>query len=110
MEVDVANNIKYVNQPEEILTELNHSKVCGNVIGIIAISLGPIMMMTGIVDILELKNDYLIILKATDLLGFKIPEEKIFLSEIVRVHSFRTQFDDPFHIQLREIKGWEPTA
>lgn len=104
MEVRVEENLTFVNQPEEIVKELNHSKNFGNVIGIFALSLGPIMMMTAVEDIIEIKNDKLIILKETDLLGIKIPEEQIFLSEIVRVHSFRTHFDDPFHVQLRDWK------
>lgn len=104
MEVRVEENLTFVNQPEEIVKELNHSKNFGNVIGIFALSLGPIMMMTAVEDIIEIKNDKLIILKETDLLGIKIPEEQIFLSEIVRVHPFRTHFDDPFHVQLRDWK------
>ena len=104
MEVQVEQGLAYVNQQDDILRELNRSKNFGNVIGIFALSLGPIMMMTAVEEIIEIKNDRLIILKETDLLGIKIPEEQIFLSEIVRVHSFRTLFNDPFHVQLREMK------
>lgn len=103
MEVQVEETLAYVNQPEEILKHLLHSKNYGNVIGIFAISLGPIMMMTAVEDIIEVKNDRLIVLKETDLLGIKIPEEQILLSEIVSVHPFRTQFDDPFHVRLRKM-------
>jgi hypothetical protein len=108
MDVQVDQILTYLNQPEEIIKELIHSKVFGNVIGIFALSLGPTMMMTAVEDIIEIKNDKLIVLKETDLLGIKIPEEQIFLSEIVRVHPFRTQFDDPFHVQLRERKHPSP--
>jgi hypothetical protein len=104
MEVQTEQSLSYVNQPEEIMKELLHSMQFGNVIGIFALSLGPIMMMTAVDNIVDIKNDKLIVLKETDLLGLKIPEEQIFLSEIVRVHPFRTQFDDPFHVQLREMK------
>jgi hypothetical protein len=108
MNIQVEETLTFLNQPDEIIKELNHSKVFGNVIGIFALSLGPIMMMTAVEDIIEIKNDKLILLKETDLLGTRLPEEQIFLSEIVRVHPFRTQFDDPFHVQLREKKGPSP--
>lgn len=102
MEVQKENLLSYVSSFDEILTELNNSKTYGNVIGIFAISLGPIMIMTAVDEIVDIKNDKLIILKETDLLGTKLPEEQIFLSEIVRVHAFKTRFDDPFHVKLRE--------
>ncbi|HEY0656033.1 MAG TPA: hypothetical protein VGD65_23020 [Chryseosolibacter sp.] len=102
MEVRNEHLLTYVNRPEEILEELYHSKTFGNVVGIFAISLGPIMIMTAVDDIIDIKHDKLIVLKETDLLGIKVPEEQIFLSEIVRVHSFKTRFDDPFHVKLRE--------
>jgi hypothetical protein len=101
MEVRDQHLMTYVNNPDEILEELQHSKTFGNVVGIFAISLGPIMIMTAVDDIVDIKHDKLIVLKETDLLGIKVPEEQIFLSEIVRVHSFKTHFDDPFHVRLR---------
>lgn len=102
MEVRDEQQLTFVNQPAEILDELYHSKAHGNVVGIFAISLGPIMIMTAVDDIIDIKHDKLIVLKETDLLGIKVPEEQIFLSEIVRVHPFKTRFDDPFHVKLRE--------
>ena len=107
MQIAVQEQLEYVNKPDEIIKELLNSKLNGNVLGICAISLGPSMVMTAVEDILEIKNDFLIVLKETDLLGMKLPEEQIFLSEIVRVHPFKTLFDDPFHVQLRQMKSGE---
>jgi hypothetical protein len=107
MQVASQQQLEYVNTPDEIIRELNHSKLYGNVLGICAISLGPAMIMTAVEDIMEIKNDFLIVLKDTDLLGMKLAEEQILLSEIVRVHAFKTLFDDPFHVQLREMKSGE---
>jgi hypothetical protein len=104
MEGQGESNFTYINDQAEIVEALKHSREHGNVIGICAISLGPSMIMTAVEDILEIKHDKLIFLKETDLLGIKVPEQQIFLSEIVRVHPFRTQFDDPFHVQLRDMK------
>lgn len=104
MELEAEQQLNYVNKSDEIIKELQHSKMHGNVLGICAISLGPSMIMTAVEEILEIKNDLLIFLKETDLLGIKLPEVQIFLSEIVRVHPFRTLFDDPFHVQLRGMK------
>jgi hypothetical protein len=101
MEVQNEKVLTYVNEPEEILAILDYSRRVGNVVGIFAISLGPTMIMTAVDDIIDIKNDKLIILKETDL-GLKLQDEQIFLSEIVRVHAFRTLFDDPFHVRLRE--------
>lgn len=103
MEVQIESTLTYVNQPEEILRELKSSKENGTVIGIFALSLGPTMIMTAVDDVVEIKNDVIILLKETDLLGIRLPEEQIFLSEIVRVHPFKTHFDDPFHVYLRSI-------
>lgn len=102
MEVHDEQTLTYINRPDDILEELRHSKTFGNVVGIFAISLGPIMIMTAVDDIVDIKYDKLIVLKETDLLGIKVPEDQIFLSEIVRIHSFKTRFDDPFHVKLRE--------
>jgi hypothetical protein len=102
MEVQNENLLLYVSKPDDMLQELTHSKMYGNVIGIFAISLGPVMIMTAVDEIVDIKNDKLIILKETDLLGIKVPEEQILLSEIVRVHTFKTQYNDPFHVKLRE--------
>lgn len=98
----MTEQLQYLSRKEEIVRELYNSKLRGTVLGISAISLGPGMIMTAVEDILEIKNDLLIVLKETDLLGTKLPEEQILLSEIVRVHPFKTLFDDPFHVQLRE--------
>jgi hypothetical protein len=103
MEVQIENTLTYVNQPDEILRELKSSKENGTVIGICALSLGPCMIMTAVDDVVEIKNDVIILLRETDLLGIRVPEEQIFLSEIVRVHPFKTHFDDPFHVYLRTV-------
>jgi hypothetical protein len=104
MTVEPGEAPKLITDPSEILNELKLSLQNGTVLGICAISMGPGMIMTAVDDIIEIKNDRLIVLKETDLLGIKVPEEQILLSEIVRVHPFRTLFDDPFHVQLRENK------
>lgn len=105
MEVQTEEtSLRYLNHPQEILRALMDSKENGNVIGIFALSLGPIMIMTAVDDIVEIKNDYLIVLKEQDLLGIPVPEEQIFLKEIVRVHPFKTLYNDPFHVRLRQAK------
>jgi hypothetical protein len=71
------------------------------VIGITALSFGPSMIMTAVDDIIEVKNDKIVLLKETDLLGIRLPESQLLLSEIVRVHPLRTKYNDPFHVQLR---------
>ena len=111
METADGGNFSYIINTSDIIKELRHSKEHGNVIGICAISLGPNMIMTAVEELIDIKNDLLIILKETDLLGIKVPEEQIMLSEIVRVHPFRTLFDDPFHVRLRATKtGNQPAS
>jgi hypothetical protein len=103
MELQTDSILTYQNKPEEILNALKMSQESGSVIGIFAISLGPTMIMTAVDQIVDIRNDKLIVLKETDLLGIPVPEEQIFLSEIVRVHSFKTLFDDPSHVKLRNF-------
>ena|SRR5437868_4563063 len=104
MEVQFEQQDRNLRTTDEILKELNSSKINGNVIGITALSLGPGMVMTAVEDIIEVRNDKIIVLRDTDLLGLKILETEILLSEIVWVYPFKTLFDDPFHVQLREKK------
>ena len=101
------HSFSYVGNTTDIISELKHSKEHGNVLGICAISLGPNMIMAAVDEMMEIKKDLLIFLKETDPLGMKLPEDQIFLSEIVRVHPFRTKFDDPFHVKLRELRTRE---
>jgi hypothetical protein len=103
MELQTDNLLTYVSEPDEMLHVLQNSKETGSVVGIFAISLGPIMIMTAVDEIVDIKNDKLIVLKETDLLGICVPEEQIFLSEIVRVHAFKSCFDDPSHVRLRNF-------
>ena len=100
-EVESSERLAYVNRPDDILSTLLQSKTFGTVVGIFAISLGPTMVMTAVDDIIDVKNDKIIVLRETDLLGLKLVDDQILLSEIVRVHSFKTLFDDPFHVKLR---------
>jgi hypothetical protein len=104
MAIQFEQQYRYIRTTDEILAELELSKLNGNVIGITALSLGPGMIMTAIEDVMDVRNDKIVVLKDTDLLGIKIPETEILLSEIVWVHPFKTLFDDPFHVQLREGK------
>src|SRR5690349_15660175 len=110
MELQTDRVLTYVNKPEEILSALTMSKESGSVVGIFAISLGPTMIMTAVDQIVDIRNDKLIVLKETDLLGMPVPEEQIFLSEIVRVHAFKTLFDDPAHVQLRNFYTGRPNS
>jgi hypothetical protein len=105
MEVQFEQENKNLRTTDEIVKELHASKSNGNVIGITALSLGPAMIMTAVEDIIDVRNDKVIVLKDTDLLGIKLAETEILLSEIVWVYPFKTLFDDPFHVQLRERKN-----
>lgn len=104
MELQAENQLNYVTSTDEILKVLMQSLQHGNVISITALSIGPTMVMTAVEDIIDIKNDKIVVLKETDLLGIKIPETEVLLSEIVKVHLMKTLFDDPFHKQLREHK------
>jgi hypothetical protein len=104
MELYSDQQLHWVTSTPDILRELFHSRDHGNVIGITALSLGPSMVMTAVEDIIEVKNDMIVLLKEIDLLGIKIPECDLLLTEIVKVHALRTKYNDPFHVQLRDHK------
>jgi hypothetical protein len=95
------NLVGWLSSPPDILKALLESKENGNVVGINALSLGPAMIMTAVDDVVEVRNDSIVLLKETDLLGIRLPETEILLSEIVGVFPMRTNFNDPFHVRLR---------
>jgi len=102
--VQAEQELDWVTSTNEILKVLRHSRDNGNVVGITALPLGPAMIMTAVDDIIDVKNDKIVLLKETDLLGIALPESEILLSEIVKVHELRTKYNDPFHVQLRMYK------
>lgn len=93
---------------EEILKILWESKENGTVVGITALSLGPAAIMTAIEEIIDIKNDKIVVLKEPDLLGIRLSESEILLSEIVHACPLRTKYDDPFHIHLRGFRRIDP--
>ena len=97
----IDTSLEWLTSTEEILKALLASKENGNVIGITALSFGPTMIMTAVDDVIDVKNDKIVLLRETDLLGIRLPESELLLSEIVRVHPLRTKFNDPFHVRLR---------
>src|SRR4051812_37017447 len=105
MEINSEQQLNYVTALDAILTELIKSKDNGTVIGISALSMGPGMIMSAVEDIIDVRNDKIILLKDSDLLGIKLPESEILLSEIVKVYPLRTKYDDPFHEKLRALRN-----
>jgi hypothetical protein len=99
--------LQWIYNTEEILQALLVSKETGNVIGITALSFGPTMAMTAVDDVIDVKNDKIVLLKENDLLGIRLPESEILLSEIVRVYPLKTKYNDPFHVRLRAYKREE---
>jgi hypothetical protein len=102
MELNSNQQFNWITTSSEILEELIRSRDHGNVIGITALSLGPSMVITAVEEIVDIRNDKIILLKEIDLLGIRIPESDLLLTEIVRVHPLRTKYNDPFHVNLRD--------
>ena len=91
----------WITATSDIERVLIESKENGNVVGITALSFGPTMIMTAVDDIIEVKNDKIVLLKEKDLLGIQLPESELLLSEIVKVLPLKTKYNDPFHVNLR---------
>ena len=102
MELYSSQELHWVTSPSDILRELLHSRDHGNVVGITALSLGPAMVLTAVEEIIEIRNDMIVLVKEIDLLGIKIPECDLLLTEIVKIHPLKTKYNDPFHVRLRE--------
>jgi len=102
MELHSNQQLSWVTTSSEILEELIRSRDHGNVIGLTALSLGPSMVITAVEEIIDIRNDKIILLKEVDLLGIRLPESDLLLTEIVGVHPLRTKYNDPFHIYLRD--------
>jgi len=86
-----------INEPKEILEELNASQANGNAIGIWAPSLGTGLYMCAVENILDddVEHDKVIVLKEKDLNGVPLQAHVLFLQEIEKVFPFQTQYDDP---------------
>jgi len=102
--LELEQTLEWVTNTEEILKILLDSKVNGNVVGITALSFGPTIAMTAVDDIIDVKNDKIVLLKENDLLGIRLTESEILLSEIVRVCPLKTKYNDPFHVRLRDYR------
>lgn len=97
-------SIQWITDAAEILKVLIDSKENGNVIGITALSFGPTIAMTAVDDIVDVKNDKIVLLRENDLLGIKLAESEVLLSEIVSVYPLKTKYNDPFHVRLRDYR------
>jgi hypothetical protein len=102
--LELEQTLQWTTNTEEILKILSDSKANGNVIGINALSFGPTIAMTAVDDIVDVKNDKIVLLKEIDLLGIKLSESEILLSEIVSVCPLKTKYNDPFHVRLRDYR------
>lgn len=102
MPLNIEQALAGTTSSDEILKILIDSKDNGTAVGLTALSLGPTIVMTAVDDIIDVKNDKIVLLKELDLLGIRLPESELLLSEIVKVYPLKTKYYDPFHVHLRE--------
>lgn len=99
MEISKATS-GLINTPAAILNELMLSKENGNVVGIWTSAVGKsstkVVCLTAVEDVIdiEIMNDKLIILKKLDLQGIYLTDNEIYLSEIERVVTFNTSYNE----------------
>jgi hypothetical protein len=96
--------LSWVTCSAKILAVLLESKEKGNVVGISSLSLGPAIVVTAVDELIDTKNDKIVLLKDIDILGVKLSQSEILLREIVKVKPLTAKYNDPFHVQLRGHK------
>jgi hypothetical protein len=95
----------FITEPEQILRELERSKIKGNVLGICAGPFGKSMCLTAIDDIQNIESEHthdkLVTLKKYDLQGSFIDTNELCLSEITKVQPFRRKYNDSYSLFFR---------
>lgn len=93
LKMNAMDNNCFVTSKAEILHELLRSRAEGNALGIWSASLGPGMFLCTVKEICtdEDEEDIMIILKEDELTAPRIDNHVVYLYEIDRVYTFRSQ-------------------
>lgn len=90
---------------ERILSMLKESLDRGTAVGIDAFdALGGDISITGVEDVDESDEDPVIILKGYDVNGYILKRNRIRLSEITKVYSFASSFENPYYKELTGVR------
>lgn len=90
---------------QEILQELIHSIEKTNVLGI-SLKGQEDLITTAVVGLRDsATGDKIVTLRDYDLHGYPLSRSEVFLSEIKSVIPFKTLFNDPVYMKIREMKG-----
>jgi hypothetical protein len=88
--------------PSEILPELLHSIERTNVVGLF-VSSQEEMITTSVLKVSGDEKQTYVYLQDHDLHGYPIEKNPILLSEIQKVIPFRTLFNDPVYVNIRQM-------
>lgn len=96
-----VSELRSVHSKEEILSELISSSVNTNVVGLLLCGEDE-LITTAVTHILNDGVDPLIYFKDCDLHGYPISQNPCRLSKVKNLVRFRTRFDDPVYVNIRE--------
>jgi hypothetical protein len=89
-------DLAFISEQEEILKVLYESKNQGSVVGISASILGNGIFLTGVDNIIEANDNFIIVLKGYDVTGYILERNKIRLTDIRSVCPFKSKFTNPY--------------
>jgi len=95
------SELRSIHAKEEILSELISSSTNANVVGLL-LSGEDELITTAVTHILNDGVDPLIYFKECDLHGYPIAQNPCRLSKVKYLVRFRTKFDDPVYVNIRE--------
>jgi hypothetical protein len=95
------SELRSIHAKDEILSELISSSTNANVVGLL-LSGEDELITTAVIHILNDGLDPLIYFKECDLHGYPITQNPCRLSNVKNLVRFKTKFDDPIYLKIRE--------
>lgn len=100
MEMDVPG-LRTIKDKGEMVSELLNSKIENNVLGLF-IRGEEELLTTAVTDVIDAGDDKIVHLRTTDLHGYPVAKNPVLLSEIRSVVCFKTRYDDPVYLKIRQ--------
>lgn len=100
-------DLDFTSEQDQIINILNKSLLDGTVVGFSVPILGNGVFLTGVEKIVKTDSDYTIVLKGYDVTGYIMERNKIRLSDIRSVCSFKSVFKNPYLIELTGERFYE---
>lgn len=98
-----VRGLRTIKDQNEIIAELLNSKSQNNVLGFFFRGQDE-LITTAVCDIQRDGEQILVRLRDYDLHGYPVPYNPVKLTDIASVIHFKTRYDDPFYLHIRQRK------